>query len=174
MQHVIKKDLKVFPYKKTKAQLLTQPAKTKRIQRAKLVLKKLRDGTQPLVLWTDGKLFTVQAVLHHQNDRIWAVNKQDIPLNYRLMFQRQKPVSVMVWAGVGATGEKTPLFFFEEGVKVNQHVYLEPLRDKLVPWVSTTFGESGITLQQDGATSHTINLGQEWCRRNMVGFWPKE
>ena len=40
--------------------------------------------------------------------------------------------------------------------------------------VNTTFGESGITLQQDGATSHIAHLVQEWCKRNMVGFWPKE
>ena len=53
-------------------------------------------------------------------------------------------------------------------------MYLEQLRDKLVPWVNTMFGESGITLQQDGATSHIANLVQKWCKRNMVGFWPKE
>ena len=47
MQHVIKKDLKLSPCKKTKAQLLAQAAKTKRLQRAKLLLKKLRDGPQP-------------------------------------------------------------------------------------------------------------------------------
>ena len=174
MHNIIKNDLKLFPYKKTKAQLLSEAAKTKRLQRAKLLLEKLRDGTQPPVLWTDEKLFTIQAVHNHQNDRIYAANKQDIPLNDRLMFQRQKPASVMVWAGVTSTGEKTPLFFIEEGVKVNQHVYLELLKEKLVPWVNATFEEGGITLQQDGATSHTANLVQEWCKRNMAGFWPKE
>ena len=174
MQNVLKNDLNLSPYKKTKAQLLSQAAKTKRAQRSKLLLEKLADDTQPPVLWTDEKLFTVQAVHNHQNDRIYAVNKGDIPLNDRLMFQRPKPASVMVWAGVTSTGKKTPLFFNEEGVKVNQHVYLELLREKLVPWVNATFEEGGITLQQDGATSHTANLVQEWCKRNMVGFWPKE
>ena len=42
----------------------------------------------------------IYAVHNHQNDRIYAVNEQDISLNDRLMFQRQKPASVMVWAGV--------------------------------------------------------------------------
>ena len=109
MQHVIKKDLKLCPYKKTKPLLLTQGAKTKRLQRAKLLLKKLGDGTQPPFWWTGEKLFTVQAVHNYQNDRIRAANKQDIPLNNRLMFQRQKPASVMVLAGVPSTGEKTLL-----------------------------------------------------------------
>ena len=39
--------------------------------------------------------------------------------------------------------------------------------------MNATFKESGITLQQ-GATSHTANLVQEWCNKNMAGFWTKE
>ena len=56
---------------------------------------------------------------------------------------------------------------------MNQHVYLD-WKNKLVPWFNATFGESGIILQQNGATSHTANRVQEWCQRNMTGFWPKE
>ena len=137
-------------------------------------MEKLEDGMQPLVLWTDEKLFTVQAMHNHQNDWIYAVNNDDIPFNERLMFWRQKPASVMVWGGVTSTGEKTPLIFIEEGVKVNQHVYLKMLKKKLVHWIDVTFREDGITLQQDGTTSHTANIVQEWCKENMAGFWPKE
>ena len=69
------------PYKINKAQLLSQTTKTKRLLRAKLLLENLRDGTQPSFLWTDEKLFTVQAVYNPQNNRIYAVNKSDIALN---------------------------------------------------------------------------------------------
>ena len=152
------KGSKTIPLQENKSPVTDTAAKTKKLQRTKLLLKKLRDGTQPPILWTDEKLFTVYDVHNHQNDRIGAANKQDIPLNSRLMFQRQKPASAIVWAGVASTGEKTFLFLIEEGVKVNQHVYLELLRDKLVLRVDTAFGESGITLHQDRATSHTTNL----------------
>ena len=141
MQIVLTSDLNLSPFKKKKPQLLNKATKTKRLQRAKLLLEKLRDGTQPPVLWTDEKLFTVQAVHNHQNDRIYAVNKRDIPLNDRLMFRRQKPASVMVLAGVTSSGKKSPPFFIDEGVKVNQHVYLNMLEDQLVPWVITTFNK---------------------------------
>ena len=57
---------------------------------------------------------------------------------------------------------------------MNQHVYLDLLKNKLVPWINATFGESGNILQHDGATSHTANRVWEWCKRNMTGFWPKE
>ena len=123
---------------------------------------------------TDEKLFTVHAVHDPQNDRIYAVNKGGIPLIDRLMFRRRKPASVMVWAGVTSTGQKTPLIFIEEGVKVNQHVYLDMLKNKLVPCIKTTFRESGIIYQQDGSMSHTANRVQEWCKRNMTGFWLTE
>ena len=79
MQTVLKNDLNLLPNKIAKAQLLSQATKTKRLQRAKLLLENLRNGTQPPVLWTDEKLFTVQAVHNPQNDRIYAVNRVTSP-----------------------------------------------------------------------------------------------
>ena len=99
--------------------------------------------------------------IEHQNRTITA-NK------------RQKPASVMVWAGVTSTDEKTPLIFIEEEVENNQHVYLNMLKEQLVPWINATFKESGINLQQDGATPHTANLVHVWCSKNTAGFWTKE
>ena len=51
------------------------------------------------------------------------MNKEDIPLNERLMFQRQKLAFVMGWGTL--IDKKTSFFFIDEGVKVNQHVYLK-------------------------------------------------
>ena len=136
-------------------------------------MEKLKDGMQPSVLWTDKMLFTVQAIHNHQNYRIYAVNKEDIPMNERIAYKRQKPACVMVWAGVTSTGEKAPLIFIEEWVKINQHVYVF-LKEQLVPWINAISKESGITLQQDGATFHTANLVQEWGNRNMAGFGTRE
>ena len=45
MHAVLKNDLNLFSYKITKAQLLSQATKTKWLQRAKLLLENLRDGT---------------------------------------------------------------------------------------------------------------------------------
>ena len=147
MQKVLTCDLNLYPFKNTKSQLLSEATKTKRMARAKHFLEKLRDGTQTPVFRTDEELFTVQAVHNHQNDRIYAVNNSGILLNDRLMFRRQKPASVIVWTGVTSSGKKTPLFFIEEGVKVNQHVYLKLLEDHLVLWVKATFEETDVTLQ---------------------------
>ena len=129
VQNVLEKDLKCYPYKKVKRQLLSGPTCKKRLKRARLLLHRLQDCMQPPVLWTDEELFTVQAVHNAQNDRVWARNVKDISEERRISFWCQKPASVMVWAGVMSCGLKTPLIFIEEGVKINQHVYLGLLRD---------------------------------------------
>ena len=174
MRRLLKDDLKVKPYKITKRQLLSDTTKKKRLERAKILLEKLLDDTQPPVLWTDEKLFTVQAIHNTQNDRIWTKNKESVPVELRTSFRRQKPASVMVWAGVTSSGLKTPLIFIEEGVKVNQHVYLTMLKDKVVPWINALSLDDGLTLQQDGATSHTAKMVQSWCKENFASFWSKE
>ena len=123
MQRILKDDLQSYPYKFTKRHLLSEATKKKRLDRAKVLVKKLVDGTQPQVLWTDEKLFTVQAVHNHQNDRIWLPDINMVPVERHSSFRRQKPASVMVWAGATSKGLKTPLIFIEEGVKINQTVY---------------------------------------------------
>ena len=80
---------------------------------------------QPPVLWTDEKLFTVEAVHNTQYDWTWAKNVEQ-----QISFQRQKPASIMVWAGV--CGQKTPLIFIEAGIKVNQYIYLSMLKDEVL------------------------------------------
>ena len=60
MQTVLKNDLNLFPYEITKAQLLFQATKSKRLQGAKPLLDGLRNDTQPPVLWTSlSRQFTI-------------------------------------------------------------------------------------------------------------------
>ena len=174
IHRVLRDDLKVKPYKKVKRQLLSEASKLKRLQRSKILLNFLHDGTQLPILWTDEKLFTVQAIHNTQNDRNWIESRNSIPVERRTSFRRQKPASVMVWAGVTSSGLKTPLIFIDVGVKINQHVYLDMLKDKVFPWVQKAMGETGITFQQDGATSHTAKKVQDWCKSNFKSFWTKE
>ena len=105
--------------------------------------------------------------IHNNQNWIYAQQKKDSPVNERIVYQYQKQASVTVWAGVTLTGEKTPFIFIEKGVKINQHLYLKFLKEQLIPWINRIFKETGITLQQDGATSHTANVVQDCCKDNM-------
>ena len=174
MQKLLKNDLKKTSYKIVKQQLLSQQTEMMRLRRGgKELLQRLLDGTQSPVLWIDEKLFTVQAVHNCHNDRYWDDSREAVPVEERSSFRRQKPASVMVWAGVTNSRLKTPLIFIEKGVKINQPVYLHMLKETVHPWVVSDTEPSGITFQQDGARSHMAKLVQDWCQVNFKGLWPK-
>ena len=79
------------------------------------------------------KLFIVEQVINKQNDRIWAQARSS-PNSSQFQFSlSQGAGSVMVWAGITATG-RTPLVFVEQGVKINAQIYKETiLEDCLKP-----------------------------------------
>ena len=106
MQTVLKIDVNLSPFKKSKAQVLSQTVKAKRFCLAKLLLKKTQ-GWQAASSAVDRlNVIHSQAIRNHQNDRIYAVYKEGIPLNEQIAYKHQKQASVMVWAGVCSTGEK--------------------------------------------------------------------
>ena len=67
--------------------------------------------------------------------------------------------------------QKASLIFIEGGVKIYQHVYLAMLKDEVLMWVKKTMENSGVTLQQYGAISHTSKTVQSWCKENFTVFW---
>ncbi|QQP37331.1 Putative DD37D maT transposase [Caligus rogercresseyi] len=76
-------------------------------------IQQISQDRSPSVLLADEKIFTVQATHNSQNDRILTWKKEDIPVELRTAFRRQKPPSVMVWAGVTSDGKRAPLIFVE-------------------------------------------------------------
>ena len=173
MQNELRSDLSLSPCGKTEAQLLSWAARAKGLQRAGLLLKGFGDGMQPPVLWTDERLFTVWAVHSHQGNRVYAVNEQGVLLNGRLAFRGQRSGSAVVRVGVAMAGKRAPSFSLRRGWVKSAHV-------------------SGAVAERVGALNkcsirgrrnyppagrshiHMANLVQEWCKKNMAGFRPKE
>ncbi|QQP35438.1 Putative DD37D maT transposase, partial [Caligus rogercresseyi] len=87
---------------------------------------------------------------------------------------RQKPPSVMVWVRVTSDGKKAPIIFVEEGVKIDQAVYLHLLSEEVVPWVQREYPTALLLFQQDGAPSHTSKLVQSFCTDMFADFWSKD
>ena len=82
----------------------------------------------------------------------------------------------MVWAGITATA-KTPLFFIENGTKINQVLYRNLLNDHVLPWAQSTYGNENWVFQQDSAPAHTAKLTIGWIKENFPFFispneWP--
>uniref|UniRef100_A0A8R1EIB9 Tc1-like transposase DDE domain-containing protein n=1 Tax=Caenorhabditis japonica TaxID=281687 RepID=A0A8R1EIB9_CAEJA len=90
-------------------------------------------------------------------------------LAHNLLF----PKSVMVWAGITATG-KTPLVFIERNVKINSEVYQKiVLMDNLLPLVTQHFAGGPFILQQDWAPSHGSRSTLAVLEAHFPGFLDK-
>ena len=123
------------------------------------------------ILFSDEKVFTVQHFLNKQKHRILATDKNTLPESTFRISRTQKPVSVMVWAGVTASG-RTQLAFM---VKVNQLVYRETILEKVLkPWAESHFGNALSTFQQDSAPVHKAKATQKWCRTHFPDFISSE
>lgn len=174
VRRMAKEDLGLYPYKLRKAQLLTEKNKKMRLERCRDLLARAAGGKWETILFTDEKLFTIEQAHNPQNHRIWSKGAPDAS---RIVERRQNPQSVMVWAGICATG-KTPLVFVPLGTKINQEVYKRDILEAVVlPWAVQHFGECEWTYQQDSAPAHKAKLVQQWCAANFPGFisskqWP--
>uniref|UniRef100_A0A914KM83 Transposase n=1 Tax=Meloidogyne incognita TaxID=6306 RepID=A0A914KM83_MELIC len=156
VRRIAKNELGLKPYKLQKAQLLTEKTKKVRLERCKLLL---QWHACPDILFTDEKIFTIEAVHNHQNDRIWTTES---PLSDKLITHSQHPQSVMVWAGICASG-KTPLIFVDPGVKINKDYYLREILQRVVkPWAESHFGRRVWIFQQDSAPAHKAPAHSVW------------
>ncbi len=155
-----------------KSQTLSAQTVLKRLYRCKSLKKRFRNHKN--ILFTDEKLFTIEQAYNRQNTRVWSTSEKKGALT---KIQRvQKPLSVMVWAGITHNG-KTPLFFIKAGVKINQHNYLKFLEEKVLPWTQEHFGRTDWTFQQDSAPAHKAKKVQKWMTENFPNFikheeWP--
>lgn len=173
IRNMIKKNFGLYPYKLLQAQLLTERHKLGRLQKCRAMLSRFRNKGHRRVLFTDEKVFSIEQYHNRQNDRqLLPKNSHKNPDRTRIS-RSQGPASVMVWAGICASG-KTHLIFIEKGVKINSEVYQSMLINEFLPWAENHFGNQHWILQQDGATSHTSNSTQTLCYQTCNDFIAKK
>lgn len=174
---ILKKRLNTFPYKLQKVQELTQQKKATRLKRARALMRRHASGDLKNIVFSDEKLFTIQQVVNKQNDRVWAKGRSSIDSDSFRVTRTQGVASVMVWAGITATG-RTPLVFVPENAKINARMYLDLiLNGCLKPWAETQFSGIPWVFQQDSAPAHKARTTQAWLQANVPGFistseWP--
>ena len=171
---IVEQDLKMSLYKIRTRQLLTDLQKQKRKERAKILLNRLKGGTEKgEIVFSDKKLFSVEAKFNTQNDRILGKPPKDLPDHLRFVSRRQKPSSVMVWGAISKSW-KSPLIFVKEGVKVNTDSYVNDILTPALASMKEKFKNKSFTFQQDGAPSHTSKKTQKWCKEHFPSFWTKD
>ena len=69
---ILRRDLKMSPFKHLRKQLLSVKTVDKRLARARILLSCLETGTLPNLVFNDEKKFDVQHHVNPQNDRVWS------------------------------------------------------------------------------------------------------
>lgn len=174
MQNVIKKDLGYSAFKKQKIHGLTRKNIADRVARSRLLLKTHAGHN---IIFSDEKLFTLEATLNKQNDRVYGACLRDIPADKRAVERYQNASAVMVWGAISTKG-KLPLLFIDRGVKINKEYYLQHvIKGHLNPCAKMLFGKDSFCFQQDSAPAHKALIVQKWCNQNLPCFissseWP--
>ena len=88
METIAKDDLKLSPYKMRKRQYLTPAQKHKRIESDRFLLGELKAGTaQREIVFSDEKLFTIEATVNNLSDRVYAKSSEDIDESVRTVLR---------------------------------------------------------------------------------------
>uniref|UniRef100_A0A8R1HI50 G_PROTEIN_RECEP_F1_2 domain-containing protein n=1 Tax=Caenorhabditis japonica TaxID=281687 RepID=A0A8R1HI50_CAEJA len=173
VQSIVKNDLKLKSYKLRRGQYLSDKSKAMRLEKCRKLLQHFQVRRVSDVIWTDEKIFTIEPLPNRQNQRQLLSKGDSMSPKRRLAHNRLFPKSVMVWAGITATG-KTPLVFIERNVKINSEVYQKiVLMDNLLPWVTQHFAGGPFILQQDWAPSHGSRSTLAVLEAHFPGFLDK-
>ena len=84
--------LQLTQYIKQSQQLISELSKQKHLDRGKLMLRETERAASKIFIWSDEKMFTVEAVTNKQINRFYARSSRDLLVNVRGHFRRQKPV----------------------------------------------------------------------------------
>ena len=174
MQRLVKDDLKCSSRARVKRHLVTDRIKQLRLERSKRLVSSLKKK-HTIIVFSDEKMFTIDPVSNTRTDRFISPKIiEDVPENVKFKFTTKHPAGVMVFGAVASNGLKMPPVFIKAGLKVNTDVYMNILKDHVLPWMKTNFGaHQHVIFQQDGAPCHTSKRTQAWLKENME-FWPKD
>ena len=149
----------------------------KRLARTKILLNWIKNGqnSNKVRIFSDEKLFVIDAKFHRQNDRYITnvpVKLVDPDIKYNSVCKN--PAKVMVLGIVASDGKKCPVIFIEQNVRMNSQIYQDLLKDHFLPWVRSNYRPGEYVFQQDGATCHTAKATASFLEREGVEYWNKE
>ena len=135
-------------------QELNDAQKKTRVERCRMLKRRAVGFWHESVVFSDEKISTVEQVVNKENDRVWAVARSSTHSKDFQATRRQGAASLMVWAGISASG-RTPLVFVVHGVKINPQIYCETILEGcLKPWAMGQYEANHWIFQQDSAPAH--------------------
>jgi transposase len=171
VQRILRHDLGLKSYGVLMEPLLTDEHKEKRLKFANWIRTNFRKENTMRFLFSDEKMFDIDGIYNSQNDRIWAIDRQDANRRGGVRQRRKFPQKLMVWLGVCSKGV-SPLVIFEKGT-VDHARYIKEVLPVALKYGNKVFGNDW-TFQQDGAKPHTHENSQSWCEEHFPSFISKD
>ena len=176
----MRESLKVLP---SKPQLQSQLTAVQQANRVKFCRERKSWGIDEWrrVLFSDESAFELFQPPNHQNNQIWARDKEEVPTTFTV----KHPLKIQVWGLMSfiALSELHVLpkkqmvigaYYVDEILEKSQLPTLKRTREtgstlqrKLLPDMSTDI------FQQDGAPVHTFKVAIKWLENNLNSFWGK-
>ena len=101
--------------------------------------------------------------------KIWiATNNRDMPRVMKTKF----PGIFMVFGVVLSEGHIMPPHIFKVGLKVKTKVYLDVLKNVVIPWCNQVASGRPWVWQQDSAPAHKSKETQAWLQKEYYDFVP--
>ena len=122
------------------------------------------------ILFPDEIIFDINGVYNVQNDQIWAINRTEAEKNGGI---QQKKNYTKNYGMVGSMFKGCfTISNFEKGT-VDHALYINKVLLVALKYGNQMFGDDWV-FQQDGATSHTHHLTQQWRKVNLPTFIDKD
>lgn len=170
IEDVLKDDLSLRCYRKTKVQLLKEEDIEKRKSRCSWIRKHIKKEVLEKTMFTDEKIFTVDGFHNPKNSVVWSESRIDANENGGTFAQQKYPISVMVAIGVTWNGLTRP-YFLEKDERLNKDSY-----SKIILFYKKEgdrlFNSTNWNFQQDGASCHTAAKVQELCENTFFSLIP--
>jgi transposase len=166
----VHQDLGLKSFVLTPKHLLTESTKARQLERAKNVKAYLRTHRKTVKVFSDEKIFTVDAKVNRRNDRFLAASTAEV----KGIFRTKHPAQIMMFGAVASDGKKMAPYFFKAGERVGADRYYKVLRYHVLPWLKANYPEGNYVWTQDGAPCHTAKKVQQFCICNFADFWPAD
>lgn len=154
VHEILKKDIKLHPFKIQIVQALKPDDYNLRKNFCEMMLERFR--TVNTIFWSDEAHFHLNGSVNKQNCRYWAPRGQNPHLKHQQPLHSPK---VTVWCALSSRGIIGPYFFENargQAISVNGVSYRRMLNDYFLPLLREHPAYSSHTwFQQDGATPHT-------------------
>ena len=125
-------------------------------------------------IFSDEKLFVIDAKFHRQNDRYLTkvpVKMVEPQVKYNSICKH--PAKVMVLGIVASDGKKCPVIFIDQDVRMNSEIYQNLLKEHFLPWLRANYRPGEYVFQQDSAPCHASVSRAKFLTKEGVEFWPK-